>query len=93
MNGATECGALETSETQDPTKKRGIMTLRKPPVARSITTFLMLGLLLFALAVAPAVRPAEAAFPGGTGRIAFMSDRDGDLDIYTMNQNGGKSSS
>jgi Tol biopolymer transport system component len=31
---------------------------------------------------------ARASFPGEPGRIAFMSNRDGDLDIYTMQQNG-----
>jgi TolB protein len=28
-------------------------------------------------------KPAEAAFPGKNGRIAFVSDRDGDWEIYT----------
>jgi Tol biopolymer transport system component len=32
--------------------------------------------------------PAEAAFPGANGEIAFVSDRDGDRDIYAMNQSG-----
>ena len=31
----------------------------------------------------------EATFPGRNGRIAFVSDRDGDLEIFAMNPNGG----
>ena len=31
---------------------------------------------------------AAAAFPGKNGRIAFESDRSGNLEIYTMNSNG-----
>jgi Tol biopolymer transport system component len=35
------------------------------------------------------VAPAFGAFPGGNGRIAFDSDRDGgDIDIWTMRPNG-----
>ena len=37
------------------------------------------------LAVAP---PAQAAFPGQNGKIAFTSDRDGDYEIYVMNPDG-----
>ncbi len=33
-------------------------------------------------------KPAEAAFPGSNGRIAFDSDRDGDGEIYTMEPDG-----
>jgi Tol biopolymer transport system component len=31
---------------------------------------------------------AQAAFPGENGRIAFVSDRDGDEEIYSMNPDG-----
>jgi TolB protein len=31
---------------------------------------------------------AQAAFPGANGKIAFASDRAGNLDIYTMNADG-----
>lgn len=34
------------------------------------------------------VSSAHATFPGSNGRIAFASDRDGDFEIFTMNQNG-----
>jgi Tol biopolymer transport system component len=33
-------------------------------------------------------KPAEAAFPGQNGRIAFTSSRDGNHEIYTMNPDG-----
>jgi len=39
--------------------------------------------------LAAGVSPALGAFPGGNGRIAFDSDRDGgDIDIWTMRPNG-----
>lgn len=34
------------------------------------------------------VQPAGAAFPGKNGKIAFQSDRDGPLEIYTINPSG-----
>ena len=33
--------------------------------------------------------PADAAFPGLNGKIVFVSNRDGDSDIYVMNSDGG----
>jgi len=33
-------------------------------------------------------KPAEAAFAGKNGRIAFMSNRDGDFEIFTMRPDG-----
>jgi len=39
-----------------------------------------------ALLTAP---PGHAAFPGGNGKIAFSSFRDGNFEIYTMNADGG----
>lgn len=51
--------------------------------------------LLVVLAAAAAVvavwlgaKPAEASYPGGNGRIAFASSRDGDREIYTMRTDG-----
>jgi TolB protein len=39
--------------------------------------------------LATGVSPALGAFPGGNGKIAFESDRDGgDLDIWTINPDG-----
>ena len=33
--------------------------------------------------------PAQAAFPGKNGKIAFSTDRDGNFNIYTINPDGG----
>ncbi len=33
-------------------------------------------------------QPAEAAFPGQNGKIAFSSDRDGNFEIYVMSADG-----
>jgi hypothetical protein len=33
-------------------------------------------------------KPAQAAFPGQNGKIAFVSDRDGNFEIYAMNPDG-----
>jgi TolB protein len=42
-----------------------------------------------AVALAAGVSPAHAAFPGTNGKIAFISDRQGDaFDVWTMNPNG-----
>ena len=35
-----------------------------------------------------AVGPAQGAYPGANGRIAFESNRDGNLEIYSMNPDG-----
>jgi Tol biopolymer transport system component len=40
---------------------------------------------LLAGATTMANQPAEAAFPGLNGKIAFTSNRDGDPEIYVMN--------
>ena len=40
------------------------------------------------VAVSAGTKPAEAAFPGNNGKIAFTSDRDGNPEIYTMNPDG-----
>jgi TolB protein len=45
--------------------------------------------LLAVLALLLAAAPAQAAFPGSNGKIAFTSDRDSTLgEIYTMNPDG-----
>ena len=51
----------------------------------AVSTALALCLLAFV-----AVQPAEAAFPGNNGKIAFQSDRDGPLEIYTIGASGGE---
>jgi Bacterial Ig-like domain len=40
------------------------------------------------LLLTQAERPARAAFPGQNGKIAFVSDRDGNAEIYAMNPDG-----
>ena len=40
------------------------------------------------LALVGLENPAQAAFPGANGKIAFVSDRDGDNDIYTVGPTG-----
>jgi Tol biopolymer transport system component len=45
-----------------------------------------LAVLLLALAVSE--RPASAAFPGKNGKIAFVSTRDGNEEIYVMDADG-----
>jgi hypothetical protein len=40
------------------------------------------------LALAPLAKPAEAAFPGQNGKIFFESTRDGNAEIYSMDQDG-----
>jgi Tol biopolymer transport system component len=53
-----------------------------------------LAIMLAAVAAVAAVtvfvgaRPAEAAFPGINGKIASMSDRDGDYEIYSVSHSG-----
>jgi len=44
------------------------------------------GMLLLTMLVVG--KPAEAAFPGQNGKIAFTSERDGNEEIYSMNPNG-----
>jgi dipeptidyl aminopeptidase/acylaminoacyl peptidase len=50
-------------------------------LASAVAVFTAIGLAVTAAA-------GLAAFPGETGRIAFMSNRAGNFDIYTVKQNG-----
>src|SRR5215203_453809 len=43
---------------------------------------------LFVALLAVVMKSAEAAFPGKNGKIAFMSDRDGNEEVYVMNPDG-----
>src|SRR5262245_48175463 len=45
-------------------------------------------LALIALAAVVSTATSRASFPGEPGRIAFMSNRTGNFDIYTAKQNG-----
>jgi Tol biopolymer transport system component len=59
-------------------------------------TALLLAAMVSALVLASVValvvpkKHAQAAFPGQEGKIAFVSNRAGGLDIYTMNPSGKK---
>jgi len=47
-----------------------------------------LGIAATAIAVAAAASPASAAPPGSNGKVVFISDRDGDDEIFSMNPDG-----
>ena len=57
-------------------------------VVRQPVTVVGVAMMLIALVIGVAPR-ASATFPGRNGRIAFSSDRGGDLEIYTMRPQGG----
>jgi Tol biopolymer transport system component len=40
------------------------------------------------LALVIRVESSQAAFPGQNGKIVFVSNRDGNVEIYTMNADG-----
>src|SRR5215211_6150706 len=44
--------------------------------------------ILTVVLIAASSEPAQAAFPGRNGKIAFVTNRDGNLEIYTMNPDG-----
>ena len=48
-----------------------------------------ISIMSFAAILLVAVLPAGAGFPGVNGQIAFVSSRDGNLEIYVMNADGG----
>jgi hypothetical protein len=52
-----------------------------------VVTVACAGALALVALVAAAIN-AHAAFPGEPGRVAFMSDRSGNWDIYKVKQNG-----
>jgi TolB protein len=54
-----------------------------------MSTLLRLALIaVFAVAAATLASPASAGFPGTNGKIAFVSNRDGTSEIYSMNADG-----
>lgn len=57
-------------------------------VVARIGTRLIRAATLSAIALGIAAAPGEAAFPGGNGRIAFQTFRDGNYEIYAMNADG-----
>jgi dipeptidyl aminopeptidase/acylaminoacyl peptidase len=62
------------------------MARRHSSTSWSTPVLVACGLVLTGLLVA--VAPARGAYPGSNGRIAFVSNRDGDLEIYSMEPDG-----
>ena len=62
------------------------MTRRSMHVTRTITALSVLAAVSVGLLATPP--RAEAGFPGGNGKIAFFSGRDGNYEIYVMNADG-----
>ena len=58
--------------------------LRHSVVPMGILVLLATVVALLALASSP----AESAFPGANGMIAFTTDRDGNNEVYVMNADG-----
>ncbi|MDQ4098203.1 MAG: hypothetical protein M3144_10085 [Actinomycetota bacterium] len=48
----------------------------------------VLALVALIIGLVIAVRPAESAYPGQNGKITFETNRDGNLEIYSMNPEG-----
>ena len=65
----------------------GATQLKRLSVVLVLCTLLAFVALAFAI-VARDQGEAEAAFPGANGKIAFISIRNGDVDIYSMNDDG-----
>src|SRR5919107_1180138 len=55
--------------------------------AAGLATLVAVGLVVSTMLVAD-VQPAKAAFPGQNGKIAFSSNRSGNVDIWTVNSTG-----
>ena len=66
---------------------------------KRFTSVKRIGALIFVTALAvtlvvnmcfspPATQPVRAVFPGANGKIAFVSDRDGNDEIYVMTATG-----
>ena len=47
------------------------------------------GVVLVSVILIGGATPAETAFPGRNGNITFVSDRDGNREIYSMDADGG----
>ena len=64
--------------------------MRSPRILVTLKLCALLALVVgvAGLAVGPELRSAKGAFPGGNGKIAFTSERDGNPEIYVMNADG-----
>src|SRR3972149_3275713 len=66
------------------------ITIRVPSVGTMVAHWrgTVLAVLVLALSVVGGREQAEGAFPGQDGKIAFVSIRDGNYEIYAMNADG-----
>src|SRR5215211_5681384 len=62
--------------------------MKRPYVRTRMAMTLLAAIVLGGGWLELASQPATAVVPGANGRIAFQSDRDGDLDIYTISPKG-----
>src|SRR5215212_7714360 len=62
--------------------------MAKTKAFRVLLEMAVMALAAFLLVLVVAEKPAKAAFPGNNGKIVFVSDRDGDNDIYTISPTG-----
>src|SRR5436190_20082405 len=79
-------GPRFASQRRPISTRRDIVNLRSTRPARWLAAFALLASLITAMA--GTYGSAEAAFPGANGKIAFMSDRDGNTEVYVMNAAG-----
>src|SRR5438477_9989397 len=67
---------------------RSVRRLEAEGVAMSRARVLIGAIAVFLAAVALGTPAAHATFPGGNGKIAFSSNRSGNVEIYVMRHDG-----
>jgi dipeptidyl aminopeptidase/acylaminoacyl peptidase len=77
---------IATQEMWHFTTKEGSFTVKSTTYYVRASTILVA--VIVSLIAAWGSAPAQAAFPGTNGKIAFHSDRDGNLEVYSMNADG-----
>jgi dipeptidyl aminopeptidase/acylaminoacyl peptidase len=77
---------IATQEMWHFTTKEGSFTVKSTTYYVRASTILVA--VIVSLIAAWGSAPAQAAFPGSNGTIAFDSNRDGNLEIYSMNADG-----
>jgi hypothetical protein len=75
-----------------PPHKEGEKEMRRTTaplfIGAAMAAALAASILIVMVLIAASSEPAQAAFPGTNGKIAFVTNRDGNLEIYTMNPDG-----